>query len=188
LTGEEKIDIFAKKSNVTLSIPDNILKELRHDSKFENASINQKVNNILLRWLFLYRAIDIQKAVVIPHETWRQIIELLEEDFLSSALDHGADTVGATLAHIDIQPSIENVIEFIFNKISLYSGTVSHFHHYKDESDNLHLVFEHSLGKKWSVALGKSFCRFFNQQYGLRTDLSTTPRIITITVHTNNIR
>jgi hypothetical protein len=179
--------MFAKKSNATLSIPDIVLKQLRHDSEFENVSINQKVNHILLRWLLLYRAIEIQKAVVIPHETWRQIIDVLEEDFLSTALDHGADTVGATLAHVDIQPSIENVIEFIFSKISLYSGTISHFHHYKDECDNLHLIFEHSLGKKWSDALGKSFCRFFNQQYGLRTDLSQTSRIINITVHTRSI-
>lgn len=179
--------MFAKKSNVTLSIPDSILRQLRHDSNFENVSINQKVNNILLRWLFLYRAVDINKAVVIPRETWVKVMELLEEDILSRAVDHGGDVVAATLAQNDIEPTIENMIEFVFNKISLYSGTISHFHHYTDKSDNLCLVFEHSFGKKWSGVLGRSFCHFFNEQYQLRTDLKISARNISIIVHTNDL-
>jgi hypothetical protein len=179
--------MFAKKSNITLSIPNSILRQLRHDSDFENVSLNQKVNSILLRWLFLHRSVEINKAVVIPRETWVKIMEGLEEDFLSSAIDYGGEVVAATLVQNDIEPSLENVIEFIFNKISLYSGTVSHFHYYKDESYNLCLVFEHSFGKKWSDALGKSFCRFFNEQYDLKTDLTVTSRNISIIVHTNDL-
>lgn len=182
-----KTDRFAKKSNITLSIPDTILRQLRHDSGFENVSVNQKVNNILLRWLFLYRAVDINRAVVIPRETWAKVMESLEEDVLSSAIDYGGDVVAATLAQNDIEPSIENLVDYVFNKISLYSSTVSHFHHYRDKSDNLCLVFEHSLGKKWSGALGKSFCRFFNEQYDLRTDLTISARNIHIVVHTNDL-
>lgn len=160
---------------------------MRLDSEFENGSLNQKVNNILLRWLFSYRAIGLNGAIVVPGKTWLDIIEALGEDFLVDAIDHGTSVIAATLTQNDIELTVDNIIKFVFGRISIYSGSILHFHHYRNSSDNLCLVFEHPFGIKWSRALGKSFCRLFNEQFGLRTDLVTSVRNIHIVVHTKDL-
>lgn len=124
---------------------------------------------------------------MIPMETWKNVIEVLDEDFLSREMDHGANTVSAILAQNDIPPTVENFIEFIFYGTAVYAGNCSHFHHYRDDSDNLHLIFEHSLGIKWSKALGKSICRFFNEYFEMETELIPSEKNIKIMVHSNNI-
>jgi len=160
------------------------MKQLRFDAESENISVNQKVNNVLMRWLFCYRAIGMSGGTVIPVETWKHVINEMNEESLQESLDSGGHIVAAILAQNDIPLTPENLVEHVFYKTSLYAGNYSHFHHYTDHSGNLCLSFEHSFGLKWSKLLGKSICRFFNSQWNLVTDLTASARNIKIVVHT----
>jgi hypothetical protein len=168
-----------------LSIYDDILKQLRLDSESENISVNQKVNNILMRWLFCYRAIGTAGGIVISTGTWKDIIEKMDEDSLLNSLESTAKVAFAILSQNDISLNVDNFIDAIFYRAALYSGTYSHFHHFRDGADDdLSLVFEHQFGPRWSRVLGRAFCQFFNEQFGLKTDLVVSDRNVKILVHT----
>jgi hypothetical protein len=173
-----------RKTNLTLAVSDDIVKQLRIDCNSDDTSINQKVNSILMRWLFCYRAIGLSGGIVIHPQTWMDIINKMDEESLVESLEHTARISPAILSQNDIPLTVNNLIENIFYKTALYAGNYSHFHHYIDDSDNISLIFEHSYGLKWSRILGKSICQFFNNQFGLATDLQTSPRNIKILIFT----
>jgi hypothetical protein len=176
-----------RKSNLTLSVPESIVNQLRIDCESENTSINQKVNSIMMRWLFCYRAIGLSGGIVIHPQTWMDIIEKMDEESLVESLEHTARISPAILSQNDIALTMENLIQNVFYKTAMYAGNYSHFHHYLDDSDNMCLVFEHSYGLKWSRILGKSITRFINNQFGLTTDLQTSARNIKIVVHNMDV-
>lgn len=139
-----------------------------------------------MRWLFCYRAIGTSGGIVISTDTWKYIIDKLDDDSIYEALQSTAKVAFAILSQNDIPLTINNFIDIIFNRAGLYWGTYSHFHHSNDDSENVSLVFEHQFGIKWSRAVGKAFCQFFNDQFGLRTELNASARNIKIIVITNN--
>lgn len=98
-------------------------------------------------------------------------------------MDGGIRMVAAILSQLGIPPTMDNFIDIIFYKTSLYAGHCSGFHHYRDHFNNTCLVFEHQYGIKWSRSLGNSICRVFKKQFNVRTDLISSDRIIKIIVH-----
>jgi hypothetical protein len=178
----------SKKTNITLSISDHFAKQLRLQAATESVSVNRLVNSILERWALCYRAIGISGGIIITSETWKDVIEKMDEDYLLGSLDSGGSVAAAVLLQNDIPLTIDNLVKFVFQGLALYAGNYSHFHHYRNDSDDLVLVFEHSFGLKWSKLFGSSICRFFNNQLNIPTDLNTSLKNIKIVVHDNGAR
>lgn len=171
-----------KKSSITLSIRDDIMKQLRHDAAAENISVNQKVNNVLLRWLYLYRAIGVAGAMVISSESWKLVTSKMDDQSLEEIMDYESRIAGAILAQNDIPLTLENLIEHIFSKTGLFSGAFSHFHTATKDSGDLVLSFEHPFGIRWSRLLGGSICKFIGAQWKYDAELTATARNITIMI------
>jgi hypothetical protein len=174
-----------RRTNITLSIPAVVLRHLRIECSSPNISLNQKVNDILVRWLFCHRAIGLSGGIVIPSESWKDVLEKIDEDYLLNSLDTSGKIVASILSQNDIPMTLDNFVKFILYRTVVFSGSVSHFHHYRNESDDMILTFEHSFGIKWSRILGKSVCRFLNSQLDTATDLVASDRNVKIVAHTD---
>jgi hypothetical protein len=124
-------------------------------------------------------------GIVVPAESWKDMVEKIDEEYLLNSFDASGKIVASILARNDIALTLDSFIEFILYGTVVYSGSVSHFHHYKDGSDDTILVFEHPFGIKWSKILGKSISRFLNGQFNMATHLVTSARNAKIIIHSS---
>ena len=168
-----------RKSNVTVSVDDNIFDEIKKDAKSHGLSVNAEVNNVLQRHIVFYRHVNEQDGIILPHAVFAEMVNLIDEDKLMRLpYETGAgDYVTAIFAHNNIPFTIDNLVEYGFEGIALWAGTYKTIRYRKDDSGIKELVFEHKYGIKWSKAIGYAFSRFIQNITGCSTTfkaLSTT--------------
>lgn len=151
-----------RKSNITISVDDNIFDEIKKEAKTHGLSANAEINNILQRHTLFYRHVTEQDGIILPHAVFTEIVNLIDEDKLMRLpYEKGAgDYATAIFAHNNIPLTIDNLVRYVFEGISLWAGTYKTFRYRKDDSGKTELVFEHKYGIKWSKAVGYTFSRF----------------------------
>jgi hypothetical protein len=60
-------------------------------------------------------------------------------------------------------PTIDNLIKYCFERISLWAGAYNVFRYHTEGSGKIELVFEHKFGIKWSRILGSGFSKLIHK-------------------------
>lgn len=173
----------SKKANVTLALDENILDKIRKEADDEGVSINSRINSILTRYeLFLKTAID-QRSVIMPRHSFSQILEVMDEEkFLKILNNVATDIMPAVLAHNNIPPTMENVIQYCFETTFIWGGMLTRFSHHRDDEGNLSMVLEHDYDIKWSRLIGTSLSHFINVTTGNSAKPRFYPKTVVLTV------
>lgn len=165
------------KSNITISVGDKVFEEIKKDAEGRGLSINAHVNDILQRHTVFYRHVSEQGGVIIPQKFYAEVVNLIDEDKLMYLLDEmgGKEVITSIFAHNGIPFTIDNLVKYCFESISLWAGTYSSFRYRRDESNKTELVFEHKFGIKWSKAIGYAFSRFIQNTTGCSATFKALP-------------
>jgi len=173
------------KSNLTLSIDNKMISRLKNDAETQGLSVNAKVNSILSKYMLFYKRAEEQKFVTIPSKVYASMLEEFDDE-KAHKLIH--DTVSAMMPSVFIQNNIpvtlDNLIKYSFQSISLWSGVYNHFNFYKNANGDLSLIFEHNFGERWSKVLGISFSNLINAMLGLSAEYKAIPNMVSINVKT----
>ncbi len=172
------------KSNLTLSLDSQVIKQLKNDAEIQGLSVNAKVNSILSKYLFYYKLVEEQQAVTVSQKAYARIIDELDEDKFRQLVNLSAsETVPSLFIHNNIPFTMDNLIKYCFQSSLMWSGAYCNFHFYKDGNDApLCLVFEHRFGLKWSKILGESFSKLISDMLNLDSDFTATPNTLLIRV------
>ncbi len=180
MRGEPKTN---HKSNITISVDNSIFDEIKKDAQNNGLSINAHLSDILQQHIVFYRHVREQGGVILPQKVCAEMINLIDEDKLRHLIDEsGGDDVASIFEQNGISFTIDNLIKYLFERISLWAGAYSVFRYHK-EGSNIELVFEHKLGIKWSKTLGYVFSRFIHKTTGCTAIFKASFTTITIKVN-----
>ena len=173
------------KSNLTLSIDNKMISRLKNDAEIEGLSVNAKVNSILSKYMLFYKRAEEQKSVTVSSKVYALMLEEFDDE-KAQKLVH--DTASVMIPSVFIQNNIpftlDNLIKYSFQSISLWSGVYTHFNFYKNANGDLSLIFEHNFGERWSKVLGISFANLINTMLGLSAEYKAMLNMVSINVKT----
>jgi hypothetical protein len=172
------------KTNLTISLDNNLLEEIKIESQDRGMSINAYLNESLQRYILFYRHVIKQGGLVIPRGFFVSLLDLIDEEKINKIFERegGYDVVISILAQNKIPVTLDNLIRYVFEGISFWAGAYNKFSHQKDKNYKTRLFFEHRYGIKWSNAFGSETTRLISQYTGLSTVYKSTSTMVTITV------
>jgi hypothetical protein len=171
------------RANLTISTDDNLLKQLKSEAERRGTSINQITNSFLIKYFLFYRHVEDQRGTIIPHDLWKDLLELIDEKELAEIVEkNGIEVVLVLFEHNNVPATIDNLIKYFFETMALWAGAYHRFSHHTDNHGNLNLVFEHSFGIKWSRVLGLVFTNFIKKSLGLSSKHKARSTVLTMEV------
>ena len=145
------------KTNVTLSLDNDLYDALVLEAKAEGISLNSKINSILAKNVIFYRHEDHIGSITIMPEIVSFFIESIDEkEMLELLQNHMTNQIIPFFKMNDMELTLKNFIENFFQRIFLWSGFYTSFNYDKTE-DQLRLIFKHKYGTKWSRIIEKIF-------------------------------
>ena len=177
-----------KKSIITLSLDEEILDEVKEEADKAQLSLSSKVSNILSKYIVTYKvSLDI-KSVFVTQNTFKVIVdkmdeELLSEDFMNNALDF----IPTLFYAKNISFTLDNIIRYALTGAALDGGIYNQFHHYKDLEGFIHLVMRHNFGLKWSKILSRGQSKLIESMLNCHTSSTILPSSVNIKIAEKNI-
>lgn len=160
-----------KKETITLSLDTKIIEQIRRDARENGKSINSAINDILARYILLYRDAEEQRSIIVPNESFRFFLENIDEHKM---IEHFTEFI---LTHVksiyvtqNIPITLENVLKYTFRHLAQHGGSFHEFTHHVDEEGRLCLIFIHKYGLRWSRILSQVFSKYLEVELNLRVD------------------
>jgi hypothetical protein len=177
-----------KKTTITFVIDDEVLEVIRNDAENQGVSINNKINNILSKYAFFYRMIEVEKAPIIACRTLSFVIDNIDEEkWIEEYNSVILDLVPAHMIENKIMINIENIINLLFKQMLLYCGPYQGFSYYIDKEGLLNLVFRHDKTIKWSRILGKVYSNLLEKKLKYHTELELSQNSVIIKILEKNV-
>ncbi len=174
------------RSNITISTDSEIFDAIRKDCQSKGITLNAQINQILKKHILFYRLVEEKRGVILPHQFMAGLVDMCNENQFINLLDEagGNKTVPTHFAHNGIPYTMENLIKYFFEGISLWAGAYNKFRYRGDVNNNLSLIMEHDFGIKYSRMLGEVISRFINRTLHIATNFEALPT--TIIIHVDN--
>ena len=170
------------KSNLTLSIDNHLLEEIKKDTERQGISVNSKVNSILAKYVSFYRITEEMECSIIPSKLWILMLDLMDEEKLLNILNtEGISALYSIFLNNNIPLTLENFIKHCCQEIFLWSGMYSSFRRF-DGSKEFTLIFEHKYGIKWSRILSTNFTNFLRIVLDRKAESQILPNTVRITI------
>jgi len=170
------------KTNLTLSIDNHILNEIKKDSERQGISINAKVNAIMSKYVSFYRLVEELECCTVPSKLWGQMVDYVEEEKLFNLFNN--EEIGAIYSiflNNNVPMTLDNFIKYCFEEICLWSGMYSSFRVFR-ENGTITLIFEHKYGPKWSELLSSTFTNLIRIMLNHKTESQMLQNTVRITV------
>ena len=168
--------------NLTLSIDQNVIDEIKRDSERQGLSVNAKVNTIMTKYVSFYRLIEEQECSIIPSKLWGQMVDAIEEEKLLNLLNgEGVGAIYSIFLNNNIPMTLDNFIKYCFQEICLWSGMYSSFRVF-NESGQVTLVFEHKYGPKWSRLISNTFTMMIRTMLNRKAESQVLPNTVKIII------
>ena len=146
------------KTEITVSLDFKVVGEIRRKAVMEGTSMNSKVNSILNKHEVLYKPSEERGCIFVPQRIHLLMIEAVNEDKLTEVmLQINNNEIPSLFSSKGITPSLETLIDMLYERMFLWSGMYSNFTHYQDNEGYSCLVFDHKYTIKWSRVLAKVF-------------------------------
>lgn len=148
-----------KKANITLSLDDSIIQELRKEAKESQQSLNVKINAILRKRVNFWQMTERQRcAILLPASHQFMINEIDETRHIEELKRLGADEISAVLTQTGAPRTLDHIIDFIFGTLCVYGGSIRSISRYTEQQEGKTcLYFLHDYDLKWSRILGQLF-------------------------------
>ncbi len=170
------------KANLTLSIDNSLLEEIKKEAERNGTSINSRVNAILTKYVKFYKMTEELESSVIPAKIWISMLDLMDENGLKDVLNNeGVGTIYSIFLNNNVSMTLDNFVKYCCQEICLWAGMYSSFRNFK-ENGHVTLVFEHKFGVKWSRVLGETFSNFIRIMLSRPTEFEILPNTVRIKV------
>lgn len=152
-----KVAPLGKKTTITLSLDEAIMKELRRDAEQDKSSLNSKVNFVLERYVSFYKYAELLGSVIIPQTQFRNMLDIMDEEQLTNIMKtSGNANVLSVFSNLGIAPDLNGLVKYCFRKFIRWSGAYDSVTAYIDNEGYPCLVFEHKFGIKWSRIMAET--------------------------------
>ncbi len=166
--------------HVSLRIPARLRNQLDEEAKRRNITLNSLINAILSKYLSFDKIVEGTKAVPLSRAFLDEILEITStEEMESIAMKLGPKVVRKSFAFRGVPFNLDNLIEFYFEPLSAHSGWYS-FNTYFEGTTRI-LVFEHSLGTKWTAFLKRYIAGIVRSANGTEPEVTIEDEILTFT-------
>lgn len=143
---------YAQKRNtterLTVRIPTTLLDRLKKESDKKDLPINALINRALVKVFLSEDQINTLPNILITHILFEKMIQEIDDDSLEKLAKMGSNIVKKFFMIQNQSLTLDNLISNYFSVLSKYCGWFA-FHNEK-KSNKYRLVFESSLGLKWS--------------------------------------
>jgi hypothetical protein len=138
---------------LTLRIPSHLLDRIKKESDKKDLPVNALINRVLVKSFLYEDQINVLPRISISHILFGKIIEELDDSSIEKTSILGSDIVKKYFTIQNQILTLENIITNYFSLLSKYCGWFT----FNSEriSDKYRLVFEASIGSKWSQFLFK---------------------------------
>jgi hypothetical protein len=177
-------EVNKKKINVTLSLDDALVQELRKESKQLNQSLNVRINAILQKHVKFYRMAELDGAAVI-HPTLLQyfVQEIDESKFTAHWKDIGLKFIEGYFAENKIPFTFDNFVKYFLEELAIYAGIFKKVSRYVDEQDGKQCLFlVHGNDSKFSRIMGTVFSYQIEKLLNVHTKLRIFPSAVEIKI------
>ena len=179
----------SKKTTITFSIDDTILRIIRKDSAREGISINSKINNILMRYALCYRYSEVQGGLIVPDNSVPIFLENIDEEKLKAGYRIiNLDLVPSMLLENMLPVNLDNWIKYVCQGMLLYGGSFKNFSEFEDDEGRLNLVFRHNYGIKWSKVISEVYTEFLEKILHYHVQSTILSNSVALRIIEKNIR
>ena len=171
-----------KKPNITIISDAKILNELKKWADSKGLSMNALINEVLTKNILFYRYVSEHESMIIPSTICSDMINILPEKTLVNLVSKTiSEMVQSIFANNNISYTVDNMTEFYFESVGLWSGLYNIFKRYSDR-DSTNLIFEHKYGIKWSEILAQSISNLLKETLNLSSQHKILPRVVVLQV------
>jgi hypothetical protein len=124
-----------------------------------------------------------QKSAIIPSKIFSSMIKTMnEKKQIELMKPFSLEIIPTIFTRHNIPFTNDNLIEFCFERIGLWSGMYNAFSRHTDDNGNLCLVFEHVYGTKWSRIISESISNLLKNMLNCSTEQKVMPNMVMIKV------
>lgn len=174
-----------RKINITLSIDEPIIQELRREAKESGQSLNTRINAILRKHVnFYYPVIELNGAAIIhPSLVQFMIGEMDESKFIDHWKNTGTNLINSLFVQKHIPATFDNFVRFAIEEQALGAGVIRNVLRYVDEKDGRKCLFLlHGYDEKWSRIIGAAYSYHIEELLHYHTALRIFPNGVEIKV------
>ena len=135
---------------------------LKDEANSRGISINCLLNQIIERYVFSYRFIDVFPCLVVPCEMIKGLLDgLTEEQLIKEGDAAGSFIPKHSLFLKGLTPSLEAVMLCMENNVSQHSN----WYQFQCQKINgrVTMLLRHQLGRKWSIYLEAYYAALFKK-------------------------
>lgn len=173
-----------KKKNITLSVDEQIVQDIRSEASELNQSLNVRMNEILRKHVKFYRMAELNGAAVIhPILVQFMIGEIDESKFIEQWKELGNSFVEGYFTQKRIPFTFDNFIKYHLEELAIYAGVIKRVSKYVDEYDGKTCLFLlHGYDSKWSRIIGAAYSAQIEKFLNVHTTLRTFPDSVEIKI------
>ena len=171
-----------KKPNITIISDAKTLNELKKWADSKGLSMNALINEVLTKNILFYRYVSEHDSMTIPSTIYSDMINMLPKKILVDMVSKTiSEMIQSLFANNNVSYTMDNMIEFYFESVGLWSGLYNIFKRYNDMGVT-NLVFEHKYGIKWSEILAQSISSVMKGTLNLSSQHKILPRVVILQV------
>jgi hypothetical protein len=172
-----------RKTTITFSIDDDILKVIRKESQDDEISLNSRINTILGKYINFYKRIEDVGAQVISHKTFHFRLENIDEEKYTDHLYESlSELFPLYLYEKELPVTFENFVEYFLPDIGVNSGSFDSVLYSKDSEGHPRVLLRHRHGMKWSRILCNATVRRLETVFNYHTSAKIEASSILITI------
>ncbi len=170
------------KSNITLSMDNDILGTIKSESEGLGISLNSKISSILEDYVLFGKYFADSKPVVMAPEVFSFMIENIDEKKHLELWKFVLQEVNTRIfAMHNIPLTFENVVNHALNEIGIRVGVWSNCKTNQIE-DATSIIIRHDFGPKWSRIVSEALSFFIRDKFNKTVHPEILPDTIKLTV------
>lgn len=156
---------ISTRSNLTLSVNNDLLQDLKNESQKLGTSINLTVNNILSDHVMFGKYLSQHHPIIIAQELFKFLLDGLSDEKIHHAWIMVLSQITPQIfAMHNIENTLENYLKYAINDLGFRVGAWNSSSIKESEGD-LYLIIKHNYGLKWSQAIAFAHIEFIKQTF-----------------------
>jgi hypothetical protein len=162
-----------KKVTVSLALDDFVVKQIKKQSAEMDQSFNSRVNSILEKYVNFFAQLERDRPAIMPKSLHQFFIDKTDEAEYTSELRRlGDGFIQALFVQTGLAPTIDNLVQFVFELICVNTGSIRSVKSYVDDEDGrICLYFTHDYNTKWSRIISAAFAHLIETVLHLHTKI-----------------
>ena len=180
MRGNPKIN---NKTNITLSVENEVINNIKQEAEIGNTSVSAKVNRILNDYVLFGKYFAEKRPVMFTPPIFRYFLDKVDEKIWLDAWTISlSEITPQVFAMHNVDFTLDNVINYMFGDIGMRIGTFDRFTCDSNSIDSRKLVMEHKYGIKWSKILSSAFSNMLEKKFNCRVYSKIFPNALVLDI------